>query len=62
MTLSRIQSLSPLKKKIQDLNTNLIKNMNESYQEAAIIEAKYQGEGTADYYRSQHVVIPGGGN
>lgn len=36
--------------------------MNESYQEAAMVEAKYQGEGTADYYRSQHVVIPGSGN
>ena len=48
----RIQSLSPLKKKIQELNTNIISNLNESYKEAAIQEAKYQGEGTADYYRS----------
>jgi len=27
--------MSPLKKKIQDLNSNIIQNMNESYQEAA---------------------------
>jgi len=32
--------------------------LNESYKQAAIQEAKYQGEGTADYYRSQQVVIP----
>lgn len=48
----RIQSLSPLKKKIQELNTNIIKELNESYKEAGIQEAKYKGEGTADYYRS----------
>lgn len=54
----RIQSLSPLKKKIQELNTNIISNLNESYKEAAIQEAKYQGEGTADYYRSQQIVVP----
>jgi hypothetical protein len=27
--------------------------MNESYQEAAILEAKNLGEGTADYYKQQ---------
>jgi len=32
----RIQSLSPLKKKIQELNTNIISGLNESYKEAAI--------------------------
>jgi len=37
----RIQSLSPLKKRIQELNTNIISNLNESYKEAAIQEAKY---------------------
>jgi hypothetical protein len=37
----RIQSLSPLKKKIQELNTNIISGLNESYKEAAIQEAKY---------------------
>jgi hypothetical protein len=52
MNSSKIQALSPLKKKIQDLNTNIISNLNESYKEAAIQEAKYKGEGTADYYSS----------
>ncbi len=37
----RIQSLSPLKKRIQELNTNIIKELNESYKEAGIQEAKY---------------------
>lgn len=58
MNSSKIQSLSPLKKRIQELNTNIISNLNESYKEAAIQEAKYQGEGTADYYRSQQIVVP----
>lgn len=52
MNSSKIQSLSPLKKEIQQLNTNIISHLNESYKQAAIQEAKYQGEGTADYYRS----------
>jgi hypothetical protein len=43
---------------MQDLNTNIISNLNESYKEAAIQEAKYKGEGTAEYYRSQNIVIP----
>jgi len=47
-----------LKKKIQDLNTQIISNLNESYREAAIKEAEYLGDGTADYYRSQHIIIP----
>ena len=34
--------------------------MNESYQEAAIIESKYKGEGTADYYRSMQMMVPAG--
>jgi hypothetical protein len=36
--------------------------MNESYQEAAIIESKYKGEGTADYYRSMQMMVPSGGS
>jgi len=51
MNSNKIQSQSPLKKKIQDLNTNLIKTMNESYQEAAMIEARNLGEGTAEFNR-----------
>jgi len=31
MNSNKIQSQSPVKKKIQDLNTNLIRTMNESY-------------------------------
>ena len=58
LLLIRIQALSPLKKKIQDLNTQIISNLNESYREAAIKEAEYLGDGTADYYRSQHIIIP----
>jgi hypothetical protein len=52
MNSSKIQALSPLKKKIQDLNTNIIHNLNDSYKEAAKQEAKYKGDGTADYYAS----------
>jgi hypothetical protein len=47
-----------LKKDIQQLNTNIIAHLNESYKQAAVQEAKYKGEGTADYYRSQQVIIP----
>ena len=55
MNSNKIQSQSPVKKKIQDLNTNLIKTMNESYQEAAMIEAKNLGEGTAELNRQQQL-------
>lgn len=58
MNSSKIQCLSPLKKKIQELNTNIIENLNSTYEEAKIQAAKYQGEGTEDYYRSQQVVVP----
>ena len=50
--------MSPMKKKVQDLNTNIISNLNESYKMAAAEEAKYKGEGTQEYYRSQHIVVP----
>ena len=40
------------------MNTQIISNLNESYREAAIKEAEYLGDGTADYYRSQHIIIP----
>jgi len=40
------------------LNTKIISNLNESYREAAMKEAEYLGDGTADYYRSQHIIIP----
>ena len=50
--------MSPMKKKMQDLNTNIIGNLNESYKVAAVEEAKYKGEGTQEYYRSQHIIVP----
>ena len=37
---------------------NIIHNLNDSYKEAAKQEAKYKGDGTADYYASQHIIIP----
>lgn len=40
------------------MNTNIISNLNESYKQAAIEEAKYRGDGTADFYASQHIIIP----
>lgn len=32
--------------------------MQDSYKEAAAVEAKYKGEGTAEYYKNQHVTVP----
>ena len=54
----RIQALSPLKKKIQDLNTQIISNLNDSYREAAVRDAEYLGAADADYYRKQHIIVP----
>ena len=54
----RIQSLSPLKKKIDSITKNIYSNLQESYKEAAAQEAKYKGEGTAEYYKSQHIMVP----
>ena len=53
-----MQSTSPLKKKIEEWNTNILSNLNESYIEAANRDAKYKGEGTAEYYKSQHIMVP----
>jgi len=36
MNSSKIQCLSPLKKKIQELNTNIIENLNATYEEAKV--------------------------
>jgi hypothetical protein len=54
----RIQSLSPLKKKIDTITKNIYSNLQDSYKEAAALEAKYKGEGTAEYYKSQHIMVP----
>lgn len=58
MNPSKMQSTSPLKKKIEEWNTNILSNLNESYIEAANRDAKYKGEGTAEYYKSQHIMVP----
>jgi hypothetical protein len=54
----RIQSLSPLKKKMDNITKNIYSNLQDSYKEAAAQEAKYKGEGTAEYYKAQHIVVP----
>jgi hypothetical protein len=41
-----------LKKDIEKLNKNIINNLKMSYEEAAIQESKYKGEGTAEYHHS----------
>ncbi len=56
--ICRIQNSSILKKRIEKLNKNIINNLKENYEEAAIEEAKYQGEGTAEYYKTQHIMVP----
>lgn len=58
MNPNKIQSLSPLKKKIDSITKNIYSNLQESYKEAAAQEAKYKGEGTAEYYKSQHIMVP----
>jgi hypothetical protein len=47
-----------LKKKIDSITKNIYSNLQESYKEAAAQEAKYKGEGTAEYYKSQHIMVP----
>jgi len=56
--ICRIQNTSDLKKGIEKLNKNIINNLKQSYEEAAVLEAKYKGEGTAEYYKSQHIMVP----
>jgi len=58
MNPNKIQSLSPLKKKIDTITKNIYSNLQDSYKEAAAQEAKYKGEGTAEYYKSQHIMVP----
>jgi len=58
MNPNKIQSQSPLKKKIDSITKNIYSHIQENYKEAAAQEAKYKGEGTADYYKSQHVMVP----
>lgn len=58
MNPNKIQSLTPLKKKIDGITKNIYSNLQESYKDAAALEAKYKGEGTAEYYKSQHIMVP----
>jgi len=56
--INRIQSLSKVKNKIDNITKNIYSSLQESYKEAAAIEAKYKGEGTAEYYKQQHITVP----
>lgn len=47
-----------MKKKIDTITKNIYSNLQDSYKEAAAVEAKYKGEGTAEYYKSQHIMVP----
>ena len=47
-----------MKKNIDSITKNIYSNLQESYKEAAAQEAKYKGEGTAEYYKSQHIMVP----
>jgi len=58
MNPNKIQSLSPLKKKIDGITKNIYSNLQDSYKEAAAQESKYKGKGTAEYYKSQHIMVP----
>ena len=41
-----------LKKRIEKLNKNIVSSIKENYEEAAVEEARYKGEGTAEYYKA----------
>jgi hypothetical protein len=47
-----------VKNKIVGITKKIYSNLQDSYKEAAAIEAKYKGEGTAEYYKNQHVSVP----
>jgi len=40
------------KKSIEKWNKNIVSTIKENYEEAAVDEARYKGEGTAEYYKS----------
>ena len=44
--------------KIDVVTKNIYSNLQDSYKEAAAKESKYKGEGTADFYKSQHIMVP----
>ena len=50
--------MSPVKSKIDGVTKNIYSNLQDSYKEAAAKESKYKGEGTADFYKSQHIMVP----
>ena len=47
-----------MKKDIEKLNKNIINNLKQSYEIAALQESKYKGAGPAEYYKSQHIMVP----
>lgn len=50
--------MSKVKNNIDNITKKIYSNLQDSYKEAAQIEAKYKGEGTAEYYKSQHITVP----
>lgn len=40
------------------MTKKIYSNLQDSYKEAAALEAKYKGEGKAEYYKSQHITVP----
>jgi hypothetical protein len=58
MNPQQIQNLSPVKSKIDHVTKNIYSNLQDSYKEAAAKDSKYKGEGTADFYKSQHIMVP----
>jgi hypothetical protein len=40
------------KKSIEKWNKNIVSSIKGNYEEAAVDEARYKGEGTAEYYKS----------
>jgi uncharacterized protein YukE len=58
MNTNKIQNLSRVKSDIDGATKAIYSNLQEHYKEAAAVEAKYKGEGTAEYYRNQYVTVP----
>lgn len=50
--------MSGVKTHIDNITKRIYSNLQDSYKEAAAVEAKYKGEGTAEYYKNQHVTVP----
>jgi hypothetical protein len=51
--VNRVQSLSPLKKKLQNWNQTQMKNMNQSYKEASKYEKYHDVLASSAFYQGQ---------